>query len=215
MDEKNLSSVITLQSVAPSMRSTEAPSTDRKQREKLALEVNCFCVSLLFNGRPGKEKQISVTYGRSMNDIIDAGAVLKVSPWNNTPNDPFPSMNVFEVHGPELSGWWAELGPNVMAFLPFSGRAGLDEYDTACLLAESQYPVKMLIDWILPLLTGERFLTRDLMATVPAELVEYVGDNFRNGSRLLALTNNRGHTGKPLFSVYEHDSSIVPTDIPF
>jgi hypothetical protein len=207
--------VATLQAVAESMRSTEVPSTDRKDRERLALEVNCFCVSLLFNGRPGKEKQVTITYGHSMNCIIEAGAVLKPSPWNNTKDDPFPAMHIFEVHGPDLSGWWAEIEPNIMAFLPFSGRAGLDEYDTACLISESQYPDKELVDWVSGILNGGAYASSDLISEIPDQLLEHVGKNFKSKSRLLALCNDRGSLNRPLFSVYEHDINIPPPEAIF
>lgn len=203
--------VTTLQALAPGMRSTEAPSHNKRDQERLSLAVNCFCVSLLFNGRPAQEKHVTTIHGRGINDLIDQGAKLKLSPWHHTKDNPFTDLHIFEVHGGngcELSGWWAELEDNVLAFLPFSGRTGLDEHAVACLISECQFPLKSLEDWVSSKLNGGAYATSDVIAELPEALRETVGPSFRSRERRLAMCNDRGSDSRPLFSVYENHVSI-------
>jgi len=191
------------------MRSTEAPPFTQLDRERLSLEHNCFCVSLLFNGRPGKEKHVTLVHGRCMNDIIDQGATLKLAPWHYTKDNPFPQLQIFEVHGGDLSGWWAEIEPNVMAYLPFSGRTGLDANDVASLISESQFPARALVHWCTEKLGEGEFSTVDAIADLPIELLEFVGPSFASGDRKLSLANDQGLDTRPLFSVHEIDRTLV------
>lgn len=200
--------ITTLQALAPGMRSTEAPSQNKRDQERLSLELNCFCVSLLFNGRPAQEKHVTVIHGRGFNDLIDHGARMKLSPWHKTKDNPFPLLHVFEVHGGELSGWWAELEENVLAYLPFSGRTGLDEHAVACLISECQFPLKSLEDWVSARLNGGAFASSDVYSELPDDLKETAGPSFRSQTRRLAMCNDRGSDNRPLFSVYENHVSI-------
>jgi len=200
--------VPSLNSIAASMRSTEAPPIFQRDRERVSLELNCFCVSLLFNGRPGKEKHVTLVHGRGMNDIIDQGATIKLAPWHYTKDNPFPQLQIFEVQGGDLSGWWAEIEPNVMAYLPFAGRTGLDANDVACLISESQFPPKALVAWCEDRLKESNFSSEDVIASLPMDLLDCVGPSFACGKRKLSMANDRGLDTRPLFSVHEIDREL-------
>jgi hypothetical protein len=203
--------VVFLKTLPAAMQSVDHSPLDRASRERLNLELNCFCVSLLFNGRPGKDRQVILVRGHTMEELIGTGAVMKLSPWHNTKDNPFPKLKIFEVHGSGVSGWWAEISPSVLAYLSFSGMFGLEAHDIACLLAESQFPDPDLTDWAAAAISDNSLNIDNAAEAVPESSRQYLGVNFRTGLRTLRLATDRGTDDKILFSVYEHDNSIEPS----
>lgn len=204
------SNVIYLKTLPVSLRSINHEPLDKVTRDRISLELSCFCVSLLFNGRPGKERLVMLVRGHTMDELMATGASIKLSPWHETKDNPFQDLRVFEVHGPEISGWWAEIDAGVMAFLSFSGLYGLEAHDLACLLAESQFPTPPLIEWSAATLAGGSVFIENVAAVLPAEVFQELGNNFKSGNRILRLASKGQTSQKALFSVYEYDRDIEP-----
>lgn len=202
--------VVYLKTLPASMQSVNHGAVDRKTQERINLELSCFCVSLLFNGRPGKERLVMLVRGHTLEELADTGATLKLSPWHETKDNPFPKLKIFEAHGPGVSGWWAEIEQGVMAYLSFSGLYGLEAHDIACLLSESQFPDPLLIAWADEAIVNRTLSIDDVCATIPEEARQYLGPNFRTGARILRLANDGGTDDKALFSAYEFDKDMTP-----
>lgn len=202
--------VVFLKTLPPCMQSVDHVPLDRKEQERLNLELNCFCVSLLMNGRPGKERFVRVVRGHTIEDLVAAGASIKLAPWSGTKDDPFPKQKLYEAHGEGVSGWWSELQPGVLAYLSFSGLYGLEAHDIACLLAESQFPDPDLIEWADESLRNNLLNIDNVAAVIPESACQYLGNNFRTGQRILRLANDSGTDDKALFSAYEYSKEMDP-----
>lgn len=202
--------VVYLKTLPASMQSVCQGVQDRKTQDRINLELSCFCVSLLFNGRPGKERLVMLVRGHTREELIATGATLKLSPWHETKDNPFPKLKIYEAHGPGVSGWWAEIEDGVLAYLSFSGLYGLEAHDIACLLAESQFPDPLLIAWADEAIVNRTLSIDDVCATIPEEARQYLGPNFRTGARILRLANDGGTDDKALFSAYEFDKDMTP-----
>lgn len=168
--------------------------------------IAIFCEILLEHGRPGNNKHVIVEYGPRIADHLTAGAFLKRAPWQSWHNS--PRLPIYEMHGEGSLGWCAEVCDGVMLHVRFHGQDGLSSKEMACLLSESQHPATELVIWLEQLIAEDySFDFGDVLNEMPEALRQFLGYNFRFGSRRISMWLG-GDGNEARFLVNERDRNL-------